>query len=218
MITVRTRCAIGVASIAGVLAAAGPASAQGCILIRESAPIIGNMSSTYLRPGEWEVNFSLRGSTADEHYSGDVYQAQRKALGTYVINKQRSAVFNLSHSFTRRISMGVSLPFVVASWSLPSPIAPPGPRATQHGKGFGDVSAMGRFWLFDTSRSTRNLSIGVGFKAPTGNDDDKDTFPNITGLSPSEKAVDQSVQPGDGGWGMQFEVQGFSKLGPLFAF
>jgi len=216
MSSFRTSRAIAVTAIA--ILGVRDAAAQGCILIRESAPIIGSMSSTYLRPGEWEIDFSLRGSTADEHYSGDVYQAQRKALGTYVINKQRLAVFNVSHSFTKRFSAGVTLPFVVASWSIPSPIAPPGPRATQHGEGFGDISAMGRFWLFDTSRSSRNLSIGLGFKAPSGNAEDTDTFPNITGASPSNKAVDQSVQPGDGGWGTQFEVQGFSQVWKVFAF
>jgi len=203
-----------------VLAVATPrARAQGCILIRESAPVIGSMSSTYLRPGEWEVDFSLRGSTADRHYSGDVYQAQRTALGTNVVNTQRLAVFNLDHSFTRRFSAAVSVPFVVASWSVPSPIAPtPGPRAVQHGNGFGDVSLIGRFWLFDTNRSSRNLSVGLGVKPPTGNAADTDVFVDITGASPAEKAVDQSVQPGDGGWGTQLEVQGFSQVWRMFAF
>ena len=56
--------------------AAREASAQGCILFRESAPLFGPLSGTYLQPGEWEVTASLRGSTADRHYSGDVYQAQ----------------------------------------------------------------------------------------------------------------------------------------------
>lgn len=220
MSIMRTRRAIlgGVVAILG--AGASQAAAQGCILIRQSAPIIGSMSSTYLRPGEWELDVSLRGSTADRHYSGDVYQAQRTALGTNVVNKQRQLIFNVDHAFTTRFSLGVTLPFVVASWSIPSPVAPvPGPRATQHGDGFGDISAMGRFWLFNTgTHATRNISFGGGIKLPTGNADDTDTFVNITGLSPSEKAVDQSVQPGDGGWGGQLEVQGFSKIGPLFAF
>jgi hypothetical protein len=199
--------------------AAREASAQGCILFRESAPLFGPLSGTYLQPGEWEVTGSLRGSTADRHYSGDVYQAQRTALGTYVINKQRLALFNVNHAFTTRLSAAVSVPLVVASWSIPSPIAPPGPRGTQHGHGLGDISVMGRYWLFDpVSRSRYNISLGAGLKMPTGNADDTDVFPDITGVSPSDKAVDQSVQPGDGGWGGQFEVQGFSRFGRIFVF
>ena len=220
MFIVRTRCAIGVASFAAVLAGAAQAFAQGCILIRESAPVIGNMSSTYLRPGEWEVDLSLRGSTADRHYSLDVFQAQRTALGTFVINKQRLAIVNVSHTFTPRISAAFSVPFVSASWSIPSPVSPtPGPRATQHGGGVGDVSAIGRVWLLDpASHSGRNVSLGLGFKAPTGKAHDTDTFVDITGANSAIKAVDQSVQPGDGGWGTQLEIQGFSRLGRAFAF
>jgi hypothetical protein len=202
-----------------VAAAAREASAQGCILFRESAPLFGPLSGAYLQPGEWEVTTSLRGSTADRHYSGDVFQAQRTALGTYVINRQRLLLFNVNHAFTPRLSAAVSVPFVVASWSIPSPIAPPGPRGTQHGKGLGDISAMGRFWLFDpVSHSTFNISVGAGLKMPTGTANDTDVFPDITGAAPLEKAVDQSVQPGDGGWGGQLEVQGFARVKRAFVF
>jgi len=220
MLTVHTRCAIGLVVAAGVLAAPSQAFAQGCILIRESAPIFGNLASTYLRPGEWEVDLSLRSSTADRHYSLDVYQAQRTALGTYVINKQHLAVVNVNHSFTPRFSAAVTVPLVSSSWAVPSPISPtPGPRATQHGKGFGDISGMGRVWLFNPlAHSSRNISVGVGVKAPTGKADDTDTFVDIAGLNSSEKAVDQSVQPGDGGWGTQLEVQAFSSIKRAFAF
>ena len=220
MSIIRLQRALAFGIVATLGAGVSSAAAQGCILIRQSAPIIGSMSSTYLRPGEWELDFSLRGSTADRHYSGDVYQAQRTALGTNVVNKQRQVIFNVDHAFTTRFSLGVTLPFVVASWSIPSPVSPvPGPRATQHGEGFGDISAMGRFWMFNTlTHPARNISIGGGIKLPTGNADDTDTFVNISGLSPSDKAVDQSVQPGDGGWGGQVEIQAFSKAGPLFVF
>jgi hypothetical protein len=211
-----THCVLAV----GVLGAgATDAFAQGCILIRESAPVIGSASSTYLRPGEWNVDVSMRGSTADRHYSGDVFQEQRTALRTNVINKQRQIVFNLDHAFTPRMSAGVTLPFIVASWSIPSPIAPPGPRATQHGRGFGDISAIGRMWILDPlTHPDRNLSVGIGFKAPTGSASVQDVFPDITGVAPASKAVDQSVQPGDGGWGAQLELQAFSRLGRAFAF
>lgn len=218
----RSQARFGVCALAAALlipAAARDASAQGCILFRESAPLFGPLSGAYLQPGEWEVTASLRGSTADRHYSGDIYQAQRTALGTYVINKQRLLLFNVNHAFTPRLSAAVSVPFVVASWSIPSPIAPPGPRGTQHGKGLGDISAMGRLWLFDPMTHSRyNLSVGAGLKMPTGTARDTDVFPDITGASPSVKAVDQSVQPGDGGWGAQFEVQGFNRFGRVFVF
>jgi hypothetical protein len=202
------------------LASGQRAWAQGCILIREAAPVIGSISNTYLHPGEWELNVSFRDSTADEHYSLGVYQEQRKRLGTYVINTQRQTLFNLTHAVTTRFSVSASVPVIFASWSVPSPMTPtPGPRATQHGRGLGDVSAMGRYWVLDTVRhSSRNLSVGVGFKAPTGASAATDTFVDLTGGNLATKAVDQSVQPGDGGWGAQLEVQGFTRAGRAFIF
>lgn len=203
-----------------VVAAAVPrVAAQGCVLLRESAPVIGAPGTVYLPPGEWDVDVSLRGSTADRHYSRDVFQVQRTLQGTNVINRQRLLTANVTHALTMRFSVAATVPVVVASWAVPSPISPPGPRATQHGRGFGDVSAIARYWLFDPAAHARfNVSIGAGVKLPLGRSDATDTFVDITGGNPSVKAVDQSVQPGDGGWGAQIEVQGFDRLGRAFVF
>jgi len=202
------------------LAAAHDAYAQGCVLIRESAPLFGAATSTYLRPGEWELDLSFRESTANRHYSLGEEQIQRQTAGTYVINTQRQMLFSVSHAVTTRFSYAVNVPIVSASWSIPSPTTPvPGARATQHGDGVGDVSLVGRYWLFDpAAHAGRNFSIGVGVKAPTGPSDATDTFVNLNGLNPSSKAVDQSVQPGDGGWGAQVELQGFTTVGRAFVF
>lgn len=202
------------------LVAPRPAAAQGCVLIRESAPLFGAATSTYLQPGQWELDVSVRDSTADRHYSLGVFQAQRTALGTYVINKQKQTLFSVSHAVTTRFSYAVNVPIIVASWSIPSPTTPtPGPRATQHGQGLGDVSVLARYWLFNpAAHAGRNVSIGLGGKAPTGASDQTDTFVNLTGTDPSSKAVDQSVQPGDGGWGLQMEFQGFTTAGRAFVF
>jgi hypothetical protein len=213
-------CRIGLPFVLILASTAHEAQAQGCILIRESAPIIGAPSSTYLRPGEWQLDLSYRDSTADRHYVLDVFQEKRTALGTNVINKQKLTVVNIDHAVTRRFSFGITVPFVVSSWSIPSPpTTRPGPRATQHGQGLGDISAIGRYWMFDTlTHPTRNVAIGVGVKTPTGGSDITDTFPDIAGANRAVKAVDQSVQPGDGGWGVRLEAQGYTRAGPAFVF
>jgi hypothetical protein len=207
-------------TVLSLVAADRAAWAQGCVLIRESAPLFGAFSGTYLQPGRWEMDVSVRDSTADRHYSLGVYQEQRTALGTYVINKQQQTLFSLSHAVTPRLSIAINVPVIVASWSIPSPTTPtPGPRATQHGHGLGDVSVLGRMWLLDPgAHPTRNLSVGFGIKAPTGASDQTDTFVNLNGTGAGAKAVDQSVQPGDGGWGTQFELQGFAAIGRTFVF
>jgi len=209
---------VGAASVAALVTSHN-AYGQGCVLIREAAPVIGSISSTYLRPGEWQLDVSYRDSTADRHYSLDVEQVQRQQLGTNVLNTQKQTLFNLSHAVTDRMSFSVDVPIVVATWGIPRPLTPPGPRETEHGQGLGDISAMGRYWLFDPkAHASRNLSLGVGFKAPTGDQNQYDVYNDNNGLNPTSKPIDQSIEPGDGGWGAQLEVQGFTRVGRAFVF
>jgi hypothetical protein len=202
-----------------LLAAGRSAYAQGCVLIRQAAPVIGAASSTYLRPGEWQLDVSFRDSTADRHYSLDVEQTQRQLLGTNVINTQKQTLFNITHAVTDRVSFSIAVPIVVATWGIPRPLTPPGPRATEHGQGLGDIAAIGRYWLLDPLKHSRtNLSVGLGVKAPTGNQNEFDVYNDNNGLNPTSKPIDQSIEPGDGGWGAQIEVQGFTRIGRTFVF
>src|SRR5438477_7014735 len=120
---------LAVACAAVVLAASRDGYAQGCVLIRQAAPVIGSASSTYLHPGEWQLDVSYRDSTATRHFSLDVEQTQREILGTYVLNTQKQTVFNLSHAVSDRMSFSVAVPIVVATWGIPRPTTPvPGAR------------------------------------------------------------------------------------------
>src|SRR5438477_12772603 len=103
---------LAVACAAVVLAASRDGYAQGCVLIRQAAPVIGAASSTYLRPGEWQLDVSFRDSTADRHYSLDVEQTQRQLLGTNVVNTQKQTLFVLNHAITDRMSFSIEVPVV----------------------------------------------------------------------------------------------------------
>ncbi len=168
----------------------------------------------YESPGQWTVNTSFRTLRSTDHYNGDVEQVQRQTQGTYVINHQNMLDVSVSYNFTKRFALTGSVPYVVASWSIPSPTAPvPGPRAVQAANGLGDISVTSRMWLFDTAtHKRRNLALGAGVKVPTGNAAAVDYFPDIRGSNPQNKAVDQSAQPGDGGWGVLLEGHGFSRV------
>jgi hypothetical protein len=211
-----------VASVCGLLllAAAPPAArAQGCILIRENGPVFNPSDRPYAEEHSWQISLSFRGSTADEHYNGTVYQAQRQELGTYVINRQRLLDLSVTYGVSSRFGLTLSTAYVDSSWSIPSPTTPtPGPRYPQHGKGLGDTSLTGHYWLLDTRSTEHNVSVGLGVKAPTGNSAGTDYFPDITGQNFATKAVDYSVQPGDGGWGILFDAQAFQRFGRLFAY
>lgn len=200
--------------VAGVVAGPRTARAQGCVLIRQNGPLLGQGMSPDLAPGQWEFSFSTRTSTADKHYNGDVEQVQRQTLGTYVLNKQHAYDFALRYQANHRLGFTASIPLIDASWALPYPLAPtPGDRVPQRGTGFGDLTFTGRYWLMDPLKHARgNVEVGLGIKLPTGSADDTAFYPTLAGAW-SDKAIDQSAQPGDGGVGMLMDAQGYWRFG-----
>lgn len=191
------------------------------MLIRQTAPVLGAATgSPYQQPGEWQVNLSFRNLESDTHYRLDDRQHEREELGTYVVNRQHAADLSVTHAFSERLGVAVAVPFVAASWSIPSPSSPAlGPRAQQDARGIGDVSAIGRYWLFDTRTHRQgNVAIGLGVKVPTGEHAAQDMFPDRNGQNNQLRYVDQSVQPGDGGWGLMIEAQAFKRFRRAQAF
>ncbi|MCA1849877.1 MAG: hypothetical protein LC672_02190, partial [Acidobacteria bacterium] len=112
-----------------------------------------------------------------------------------------------------RYSLSVGVPFMVATRTRPGTLdirqlGRPGPDQVSHAVGFGDISVAARMWLIrPPSESRQNVSFGIGVKIPTGNEGVKDTVQTPTG--PREIVVDQSIQLGDGGWGLVFDAQAF---------
>ena len=166
---------------------------------------------------EWTVTFNYRGLRSDDHYRGTEFQYEREALGNYVLNTQEIYDLGATYSVTRRFHLSASLPVVNATWSIPLPIQPvPGKRQEQNASAVGDISILGRTWLLDPDKHPRgNLAVGLGIKAPTGRHDYEDSYPDATGGNREMKAVDQSIQPGDGGWGVLFDIQGYKRVGKM---
>ena len=211
---VKSACLCGAGGCRGLVAGPRTARAQGCVLIRQNGPLLGQGMSPDLAPGQCEFSFSTRNSTADKHYKGDVEQVQRQELGTYVLNKQHAYDFALRYQANHRLGFTSSIPLIDASWALPYPLAPaPGDRVPQRGVGLGDLTVAGRYWLLDPLKHARgNVEVGLGIKMPTGSADDTAFYPTLTGAW-SDKAIDQSAQPGDGGVGMLFDAQGYWRFG-----
>jgi len=183
------------------------------VLIRQNGPVFGS-SNPYSPPGETQLNISTRNLRSTDHYNGTAEQVQRQTLGTYVVNVQHAVDFTITHTFTNRFSANIGIPVVAASWGIPSPLTGgEAARATQHGRGLGDISLGGRAWVLPTNRFTSgNLSIGLGVKMPTGDSAAKDMYPDITGANTKQRYIDQSVQPGDSGWGITMDVAGFKDI------
>jgi copper ion binding protein len=184
------------------------------VLIRQTAPVIGANGSPYSPAGEWQINLSTRDLRSTDHYSLDVEQLQRQTLATNVVNLQNSVDLTVGYQLSERLGFTVGVPFLAASWSIPTPTGPTaGPRAQQDTRGIGDISAAARYWVLNTrSHLGGNIGIGVGIKAPTGTYNAQDRYPDSTGKNDQLRYVDQSIQPGDGGWGITTEVQAFHSI------
>jgi peroxiredoxin len=192
------------------------------VLIRNTAPVFGADSSPYQLPGEWQISLSSRNLVSNDHYSGTEEQVQRQALANFVTNRQNLADLSLTRALTSRLSLTLGVPFVSSSWANRDPRSPlPGPRVevAQNGRGIGDISLTSRYWLFDTAKHlNRNIAAGVGVKIPTGNARAQDRYPDRNGENDQLRYVDQSVQPGDGGWGLVMEAHGFWRVNRLLLF
>ena len=218
----RTRFSVLAATlVASVLPGLAPeAAAQGCILLRQTAPMFGTTDSLGNEAGTWNITFTGRNSTADHHYNGTVYQVQRQTEQTYVVNRQNSMTATVSYQLTNRVSLNAGIPFVEASWGIPSPRAGgPATRANENARGIGDITTLARFAVVNpASGRSWNLMIGGGVKFPTGDSGATDVFPDNQGLNNLERHVDISVNPGDGGWGVILDLQGYKQLGRFTTF
>jgi hypothetical protein len=192
------------------------------VLIRQNAPVFGAAGSVYQQPGDWQVNVSSRNLVSNDHYSGTVEQHQRQELQNYVNNIQNLLDIGVTRIFSKRVAVSVGVPFVDSSWALRDPLYPlPAERQEikQHGRGLGDISVTSRFWILEPeSHPDWNVAAGGGMKFPTGNERYQDRFIGRVDRVEALRFVDQSVQPGDGGWGVTLEGHGFWRVRKVFLF
>ena len=196
------------------------AAGQGCV----ASP---NNPCSHVTPGEFTNTMSLanrwlgavdyRWYQSFRHFVGDVEQPQREALGNNVINDVHLFNVSATYGFNDRWNATVNFPFIYADRSslYEHDFVH---RHTMHSGGLGDVRIVTDFWLLEPHKHMDgNISLGIGFKAPTGDDEASDISYRATG--PVTRPVDPSIQPGDGGWGLLLELQAYQKLfGNLFAY
>jgi hypothetical protein len=207
--------------------------AQGCVASRMSAPggVVDTEGTSYYVPKKgWQASFGFRGFRSHRHFVGDVEQnaentakglAERDRSGSEVINHSYLNGFSLTYGVSDRLSINAELPYVV--FRRKSPANATRALQTTNSKGIGDLNMVARYWLGKPNgHASQNLALGLGFKAPTGNDRYEDefvTFNPQTGVRTSEvRSVDQSIQPGDGGWGLYADFSGFKAFGKVTAF
>jgi hypothetical protein len=182
------------------------------------APVLGAFDELPAGEQKWQVSLSWRYQKSDRHFRGTNEEANRQAEHSEVINTIHLAEIGIRYSFSPRTSLSVAVPYLMATRSHPIRDASREvvDRSVLNSRGLGDVTVVGRRLMWDPAAGHRgNLSLGLGVKLPTGADNVTDTREReVDGERVlSVETVDQSVQPGDGGFGVILDFSGFRLLG-----
>ncbi|MES2731767.1 MAG: transporter [Bacteroidota bacterium] len=193
------------------------ALAQGCVAIRQMSTYSANGSGA-LEANQWQFSASYRYFRSHRHFVGTEEQTIRREKGTEVVNMSNSLDLALTYSVTNRLIVGITIPLSytdrtslyehLGNDTKPNPL---GLRFNTNSQGLGDIRLSANYWMLNPeSHKDGNISLGAGVKAPTGNYDVQGDFQKATGVV--HKTVDQSLQLGDGGWGITLEMQAYKKL------
>jgi len=195
------------------IAAQQQANAQGCVAIRSTGGFSSCGTGAHADSTKWLFSANNRYFKSFKHFVGTDEQKQRQAAGTEVINHQYTLDLALTRLLNARWSVMLDLPIEANSRSSLYEHANLG-RYTTHSFGVGDIRIAVYSWLLDPKRSPRgNVQLGLGLKLPTGAYGYQDYF-RVTDSTKRLGAVDQSVQLGDGGTGVTFELNAFYNITP----
>lgn len=208
-----------------IAAAYQQTNAQGCVAIRSN----GNTCSSQ-KAGETKgflFNFNTRYFKSYKHFVGTEEQHERSEAGTEVINHSLSWDFALTKTVNKYWSFSVNVPLVSNVRSsmyehYGNNSTSPNARNNTRSFGIGDIRLSAYRWMFDPANSHKgNLQVGLGVKLPTGDYEYQDYFHKRTasgGDSVVLGPVDQSIQLGDGGTGITFELNGYYNFSALLGF
>lgn len=167
-------------------------------------------SVSYLEKGKWQASLAYRWLHSDRHFIQDSEQRHRQKEGSEVINDVHTFDLTATYGVTKRLSLSLTLPFVSATRSSLYEHDRTN-RHTMKASGLADVRLVGNYWLFNPDTYTNgNIALGIGVEIPSGEYKATDVRHRATGKEIAY--VDNSIQPGDGGWGVILELQGFQKL------
>jgi len=186
------------------------ANAQGCVAIKGTAGVCSRPSDAK----GWDLNINTRYFKSYKHFVGKEEQEERVDSGTNVINHSWEWDFTATRTLNSRWSIAVTLPILAFARSSKyehygNGSKDPNARGVTNSFGIGDARFAAYRWLFNPAKSHKgNLQVGLGIKLPTGNYNCLDYF-NKKADSAVLGPVDQSIQLGDGGTGITFELNGF---------
>lgn len=180
--------------------------------VRLMSPSLGNTS---IEAGSWEFGISHRFLHSEDIYIGSKEQPQIKEAGLEPQIDVHSLDFSVRYGINQRWSASAIVPIVHSTANFPHPDGIR--RDMGAGTELGDIRIQANYWVFDpATHDDGNLSVSLGIKFPTGDDSVEATFYKPTG--PEKRAMDISLQPGDGGWGLVVEGHWFHHYKSITAY
>lgn len=169
--------------------------------------VTGNVEQGgYLSTGHWQFDVAYRHQYSHRHFVGAVEQVQRQLQHTEVINQINLTNFVLTYQANPRWSFQANVPVLVANRHGEST-----PNVLFHSAGVGDITLSAQTWLFrPPTESGGNIAVGFGVVLPSG-DPGVENFID-TGNGKTLAVVDQSIQLGQGGWGIMGSMQAFKTV------
>lgn len=184
---------------------------------RLDAPVLGAFESLPTAEQKWQVSISWRYQRSDRHFRGTHEETNRTAEHSEVINTIHLAELGITYNFNPQTSLSVGIPYLLAERSHPirDENRDTVDRSVLNSTGLSDITIVGRRLLWDPALPRRgNLSLGLGIKLPTGDPNVVDTRERLEDGERvlTVETVDQSVQPGDGGFGVIVDMSGYYQL------
>jgi len=171
---------------------------------------LGALDNTFLRANHWRLGLLYRFLPADRFYVGHDYSPERIPTPNHLPIRYRihTLAARVEYAFTDRVEVSIGIPFATGSESREMDDSL---RHANYATGFGDIAVVATAWLLDPiAHGKGNVRVGLGVKAPTGNNHIKDKYFTPTGVE--QRFVDPAIQPGDGGWGGIFQIEGFTAI------
>ena len=193
----------------------GGAKSQGCIAIRNLTGF-GQFSLPGYNeePIKWMVNVNTRYSEFHKTYAGSeevpIPAQDQPFSNTFILD------FAVTRFYEKGWSVTVDVPIMSASrrtYQEHGGATGDHVKHTTNSFGISDIRITAYKWLFDVTEAHRgNIQLGLGLKLPTGDYKYEDFFYKPDRIS---APVNPTLQLGDGGTGIDAEVNTFYTLNKL---
>ena len=189
--------------------AAARANAQGCEPIRFTTPVnLGGQGQAYQPAREWQLTLAYRRLVSNEWFVGTEKTSEQAPGGRAPVFVIHTLLADVAYAINDRYRVRLSVPVSTGSFSR---VWPDQSYREQTATGIGDVSLLGEAWILQPRTHERgNVAVGLGVKAPTGSHTIESKF--YTAAGPIEFPAEQTIQPGDGGWAILLQAQGFRQV------